>query len=63
MTHRFNRLLPRKTVLGTSLLAASFFVPAASLFTASAFAQVVNGTISGTVTDSTGAVIPTHRSL
>jgi hypothetical protein len=58
MTHRFNRLLPRKTVLGTSLLAASFFVPAASLFTASAFAQVVNGTISGTVTDSTGAVIP-----
>jgi hypothetical protein len=59
MTHRFNRLLPRKTVLGTSLLAATFLIPAgAVLYTPSAFAQTTGGTLSGTVTDNTGAVIP-----
>jgi hypothetical protein len=59
MTPRFPRLLPWKTVLGTSLFAATLFVPAtAALFTPSAFAQTTGGTLSGTVTDATGAIIP-----
>ena len=59
MSQVYETSVSRRMLFGTAILSACLLVPSGiGVFTAPALAQVITGTLSGTVKDQTGAIIP-----